>query len=354
MLFRSPRAIISDAQSSATIISKISFDVNKKYSLYGMCLKDVNDQIKEQKQNYKILQNLLQKKIILEKKEQFFIHPEREYLEYLHYIYAILDDTDLLMKTSDSDVESVAIMLNKMKSILIKKEVQIIDLDSIPKNKNFASLAAKKILQNEDMYSLYRKVYMLKEKEMEKNIKQCVKGKSNILFTDTKVQNNCARIGQIKMFSKNVPYFKKFKNILLKKWIEQSKHFFDEQTQVDLHMQMISTIRGAKEVFECCYKEYKHQDELWIWIPFNDMAKMHLKKFLLNFLKILKTRDPDFEIELMGKKVHYIKNIFLEIGCNVIKVIKQKGENIVKIKYKAGKINSRKSMISPNLSKLIS
>ncbi|MFW9877318.1 MAG: hypothetical protein ACFFG0_29870, partial [Candidatus Thorarchaeota archaeon] len=206
---------------------------------------------------------------------------------------------------------------------------------------------------NKDMYSLYRKVYLLKEKEIEKNIERCAKGKLNNIFNDTKIQNRCARVGQLKMFFKNISYFKKYQEILIKKWLEQSKHFFEEQSNIDLHIQMISTIRGAKEVFDGSYKEYKHKDELWIWIPEKDTAKIHLKKFLINFLKFLKSKDPNFEIEVKGNKTKILEDIFSEITNVEIKKIKQKKTSIAIIKYKAGSINSRKSMISPYLPKLM-
>ena len=47
----------------------------------------------------------------------FFIHPAREFREYLCFLHAILDDTDLLTKVSSRDLECVAQFLNRLKSL---------------------------------------------------------------------------------------------------------------------------------------------------------------------------------------------------------------------------------------------
>jgi hypothetical protein len=352
-----PRVILGDAQSTNTLLANLVFEMNDKYSLSNMNEKSIENQIKiasKKRKNSVILKRLLQKKIILEKNQKFFVHKDREFLEYLHFIYAILDDTDLLMKVSDSDVECVTKLLNRMKSIMVKKEVEVVDLKGIPRELTLK--AAEKILRNEDVYSLYKKIYLFKEKEIEKNIKRCIGGFSSNIFSDTKVQSGCCRVGQTKMFSKNISFFEKHKNVLRKKWLEQSKHIFEDRREIDLHLHMISTIRGAFEVFKGVYKEYKHKDELWIWIPQNEMSKIHLKKFLRSFAEVIREKENFAEVTFLGRDTKALEKIFLESNFPIIRINYRriKTFSFAVLHYRAGSINSRKTMISPHLPKLIS
>ena len=66
-------------------------------------------------------------------------------------MYAILDDTDLLTKVSDRDVICVANLLNRMKSLVEKRHVEIICLDHIPRNAQFAKAAAAKKGEKQNM-----------------------------------------------------------------------------------------------------------------------------------------------------------------------------------------------------------
>ncbi len=106
-------------------------------------------------------------------KRGLFVSPQREIVEYFHFLYAILDDTDLLSKISIRDVNCIAELINRLKTLMLGKEVEVIDLDDIPHDENFKKTAAKRILQNDEMYSLYRKVYLAKEKAHRNEFKAC-------------------------------------------------------------------------------------------------------------------------------------------------------------------------------------
>src|SRR5690606_20255447 len=136
--FSPPAASLSDAQSTNTLVAQKAFELN-----------DAN------------------------RKKPNYIHPEREYIEYLHFLYGIIDDTDLLTKVSALDVQCVASLLNRLKSLANGKKQTIVKIDDLPRNSTFPKKAAKIILQNEDMYSLYRKVFQFREKEVEKNLTLC-------------------------------------------------------------------------------------------------------------------------------------------------------------------------------------
>ena len=91
----------------------------------------------------------------VQNKCQYYVSPEREMIEYLHFVYAILDDTDLLTKVSRMDVECMASLLNRLKSLMLKKEVEIVNFDDIKEDADFTEKAAQRLLQNEDFIKLH-------------------------------------------------------------------------------------------------------------------------------------------------------------------------------------------------------
>ncbi len=129
------------------------------------------------------MRRLIQRQLAAEsERTPFFIDPLREVVEYLHFLYGILDDTDLLTKVSHRDVECVAQLINRLKSLVLQKEVEVIALSDIPRDRDSARKAATRILQNPDMYSLYRKIYLAKEDAVEENIALCAKGAAFFLL----------------------------------------------------------------------------------------------------------------------------------------------------------------------------
>jgi len=170
-------------------------------------------------------------------------------VEYLHYLYAILDDTDLLTKVSRKDVECVAELLNRMKSLMLGEETEIIQFDDLKRDETFVEKAATRILQHPDMYSLYRKIYLAKERLVEENLVSYLEGKESNFFADTKLQNGCVRVGQTKMFANNFSSYKNFADKLREKWVRDSQAFFADRREFDLYMHMISTIPGAEDLY---------------------------------------------------------------------------------------------------------
>lgn len=298
-----PVAILSDVQSTNTLVAEQAFQIN-----------DAN---------------------------RPHIHPEREFIEYLHFLYGIIDDTDLLSKVSAQDVHCVASLLNRMKSLASSKNVTVIDLQDLPRGPSFPRKAAQRILRNEEMYSLYCKVYQFREKEVEKNLLRCTKGKDLALFADTKEQNGCCRIGQTKLFAKNFPLFKKHAPKLRQVWLQQAKKVHKERSELDLHMHMINTIVSADEVYRGKEKSYKHQDELWIWIPETELAREHLKSFLIAFQSSPGCKHIQVETG-SPEDLSLFKEVF-PYPCKNTK------SNLIILRYPAGALNSRKSLISPYL-----
>ena len=342
-------SIISDVQATSVLVAENTMSINDGYSLAQMNKAKIQEQLKNKNNSHFIQSRLLQKKQIESTKDGFFVHAQREFIEYMHFLFGILDDTDLLMKVTNRDVICVANLLNRMKSLMLKKEVEIINFENISKDGNFAQKAAEVILQNKDMYSLYKKVYVYREKEVNKNLMLASKEKESSIFLDVKEQNGCCRIGQTKMFLQNVKTFQKHLPLLIQTWTGNAQKIYQEKPELDLHMHMISTIRGAEEVYKGLSLIYKHKDQLWIWLPKSDLAVEHFKSFLTSFSRAPELMDNDLSLELFGEHADKYEQIFNESFLDIPKKKIKKNISLAVLYFKAGSLNSRKSMISPYL-----
>ncbi len=359
----SPVVIISDAQSSNGMVAELAFAINDAFGISGMTKEEIASQLSSAIKDLstpskkRIAQRLLQKEIVLEKAADCFISPEREYVEYLHFLYGILDDTDLLTKLSLRDVDCVASLLNRLKTLSLGQETEIIHFDDIPRDKQFLSKAARRLLQNDDLYSLYQKIYHAKEQAVERNILLCAEGKPSTFFADTKEQNGCCLVGQTKLFAKNYPAFEKRIDSIRKMWWEEAVLAQKEKKECDLHLHMISTLAGAEELYKGVTDTFKHRDELWIWIPPTDSGIEHLKSFLNAFRSLPPLLLPMTEVEFFGHNAQDLDLIFTESFLPIPRKIAHEGKHglpIAVLRYKAGSINSRKAQISPFLPKLMS
>lgn len=346
--FTPPLAIIADVQSCNTLVAQAAFAVNDAHSLSGQTAAQIDKQIAE-KPSTSILRRLLQKKEVSQRQGTHYIHSDREFVEYLHFLYAILDDTDLLTKVSAQDVECVVSLLNRLKSLSMGKEVEVLSLADIPRDAQFAKKSAERILRNEEMYSLYRKVYVYREAEVARNLELSAKGASSNLFADTKEQNGCCRIGQTKLFMNNLPLFEKRADEIRLDWLKVAVETQKKKPEIDLHIHMMSTIVSAEEVFKGTSGKYSHSDELWIWIPSTETAVIHLKRFLSAFQSSPGLKDNPMEVEFLGDNAEVLDQIFQESFVNIPRKRRNQGMPIAVLRYKAGSLNSRKAMVSPFL-----
>ncbi|MEN9343926.1 MAG: hypothetical protein RLZZ453_713 [Chlamydiota bacterium] len=347
-----PVTLIADAQSSNVLCAEMAFQMNDRFGTRGMSAKEIQSQVNSNK-NKRILAQLLQRQANLEEQKGHFIDPLRETLEYLQFFYGILDDTDLLTKVSHRDLECVAHLINRLKSLFTKKEVEVISLNDLPYDEQFTKKARERILQHPDVYSLYSKVYAAKEKLVESSILEEAKGERSTFFADTKEQNGCARVGQAKLFPSNYKTFQTHRDAIEKRWLEKASDIFSHHAQIDLHMQMISTIAGAEEVYSGSQNHYTHEDELWIWIPFSDASIEHLKEFLSAFGRHLKGNA--FTAEFFGAQGKLYEEVFRESFPLLSKgsLHPKHPFSCAILRYKAGLLNSRKAMISPHLPRLV-
>ncbi|MCB1082312.1 MAG: hypothetical protein KDK63_04125 [Chlamydiia bacterium] len=356
-----PKAIISDAQSSNAIVAELAFKVNDRYGLGGMTEKEIDAQLKEMPsklqsaEEIRIYQRLLQKKKVLSQSCTHYVSPKREKIEYLHFIYAILDDTDLLTKVSRIDIECMASLLNRLKSLMLKKEVEIVHFDDIDEDKEFTTKAAQRLLQNEDFYSLYSKVYTHKEQGVDDNINKCLKGESSNVFIDTKILSYCNRVGQTKIFAKNYPTFQKAASELRKKWVDKALSIYANNGEIILHLHAISTIASAEQLYKGDKANYDHKDEMWFWIPETELALEKLKLFLNGFKGSKATQRLSFEVEFLGPNAKELSQAFKESFLPINHILPKepsKGLPIAVLRYNAGGLNSRKAMIAPYLPRL--
>jgi hypothetical protein len=357
MSSQSPMTLkLMDVQSANTLLALEAFKINDRFSFGGMDAEKIdqliNEEMKKTDSSLSILQKLFQRKMNIQKYKSSLIHPQREILEYLHFIFAILDDTDLLSKVTMIDVECMASLVNRLRSLQLKKEVEVVHFDDLNReDPSFPKIAAKKLLQNDQLYSLYKTIYEKREKAVEDHIEIILKAPTFPLFEDTKVQNGCARVGQKKLYSSNIKGFQNQKTKVLDLWIKESQSVFEKNPLIDLHLLMISTIASCQDVFQGSKVSYSHQDELWFYVPDTEMARSHLKLFLNQFKrnKVIEKKASSLKVITFGETKEDLKCCFEEsfLPC---KIEMEKGKNGFAVLYhEAGILNSRKSMISPFL-----
>lgn len=359
-----PAALIGDTQSCNVLIAEQNFLINDRYSLGGLTKEAIEKEIQEisllppSPSHTRILQRLLQRRIAGHQgSNTFYIHPQREFQEYLFFLHAILDDTDLLTKVSSRDIDCVIQLLNRLKSLSVGHEVEIVSLDDLPRDKSFAKIAAQRILQQPDMYSLYKQIYDFRELEVESNLELCLQGEVSPIFLDTKEQNGCARVGQTKMFASNFKYFSKHVNQIRKIWLKQSLEVYQDRPEIDFYLHMISTIASADEVYANCVGNYSHEDEIWIWTPPTQQASDHLATFLAGFQSVVKNiKDHNMHIEFMGPNGEEYAKVFIQNFFSIpVQITEQSDYDLpfIVLRFRAGTLNSRKSMITPFLPRLI-
>lgn len=357
-----PTVCIADAQSANVITSEFAMKIHDEYSLCGMDAKTIEEQIQalqgkaKTAKDFRILRRLYQKKEILVKNSAYFVDPRREYLEYFHYLVAILDDTDILTKMTKRDVHSVAALLNKMKTISLRQEVETVNFDEIPRDESYVEKACERLLQNEDLYSVYSVIGAKKENVIAENLRKCANKEPSNLFVDTKIQNGCCRVGQTKIFPKNHKTFEENKNAISAKWLEESFQTHQKNPEVNLHIHMVSTVPGAEELYQGTHENYPYKDQMWLWVPMVDLSVEHLKLFLSAFKNSPKIQEykEDIEVAFVGAKAKELSQIFQESFLRVTsKFLSDKTEaSYAIIYYKAGSLNSRKAMVTPYLPKI--
>lgn len=320
-----PTLVTGDVQSSNTLVSEQSLRINQRYGSFG--------------------------------KEPFFVDAQRELCEYFSYVFGILDDTDLLSKVSRRDVIALKNVLDRMRTLVDGAPSVAVSFEDIVEDGQFVRNAAKALLQNEDLYSIYASVYRFREREVEESLAAAVDGKPTLLFVDTKEQNGCCRVGQIKLFHNNIRSYESHRQGLIALWQREAEAVVAVRPNIDFFLQMVSTIPSEKEVYRGEEGSWDHKDEMWLWIPEGGVAEQHLIGFLNSFDTSPTIRSLSVEVELVGPQAENRKTLFAQNFAKArhIKVNGTSyGPTIAFIRYQAGAINSRKSQVSPFLPRVVS
>ena len=352
---------VADVQSVNVLVAEKAFEINDSYGLRGQSLASVQEQLKELLDAEHTPQNMrLQEKLIKKKQAHhrasthFFISPEREMQEYFFCLNAIIDDTDLLNKAGWRDLYCITELINRIKSIIAGKEVEVIDVSHYPRNPRYLKQAIRDVLSNEDAYSFYKEIYNHREEVVE----NCITDpqKNFRCFVDRKIQNETCAVSQLKIFPGNRKAIDEHRFELLKYWFKVKDKVRSKASEVDFFLHMISTIPGGHEAYEGKMPDNGEEDEIWLSVNYDsDQSTSRFRQFL----DYLKTSPKYSQISLhlsiegpLGHGMDLISSI-IRVSVPQMKydIVEQNDipEPIVVFKFKQGALNSRKADITPFL-----
>lgn len=357
-----PFAMTGDVQSCNILVAELAFLINDAYNRGFRSKKELLDEIKSNPKNeltpslIRIKNRSLKRLLAQNQPASYYIHPEREYLEYLTFLHAIIDDTDLFSKVTKRDLFCIAELLNRMKSIAEKNEVETLSFDDLKEDGSFVTQAVRKVVTNTDMYAIYKTIFEKREQQIEKAIVETALGKSNELFSDIKEQNGCCHISQTKIFTCNVEAIKKHFEALIGVWLEKAQEVHSNHDSIDFHLHMISTIPSADDVYQEKNDRYGHKDYIWLWVPDAAQAINHLTSFLNSFKQspVVQSNHMQYQI-LDNSGLDYqsiLKHHFID-AVAVEKIKTKKKMPVIILSFDAGTLNSRKAQITPYLPTLV-
>jgi hypothetical protein len=351
---------IADVQSANVLTAEKAFFLNDLYGTRNQSLSSINNQINEllqeehsQKQN-RLLERLLKKRQAVHRAgKTYFINAQREFQEYLFFLNAIIDDTDLLSKCGWRDISCVAELLNRLKSIQLGREVEVIDLNDMAKTPRHLKEAIRAVLTNEEAYSFYKGIY----KHREDILNSWMGSKSNykFCFEDRKIQNETCCVSQFKMFPGNRVIFSEQRDDLLKYWFSIKSLVRSKSSEVDFFLHMISTIAGGQEAYEGKMPDNGEEDEIWLSVNYDsDQSTSRFRQFL-DFLK----SSPKYSQIKLHMTIEGPASPGRNLIASILRVTvplmnfdlleKDLPEPIVVLKFKQSTLNSRKADITPFL-----
>lgn len=323
------QALLADAQSCNVLVAEQSFLLNDRYGV-------------------------LRKHAL--KEQGFYVHPLREYLDYFYALHAILDDTDLLSKVGLRDCQCVAALLNRLKTLCTGRKTEVVSIDDLSETPEGTQRAAQRLLESPDLHALYLTLYKQREQEIESTLIACVQEGDAALFADTKEQNGCCRIGQIKLFQGNQATFTRYADKLFEVWLKMAEEYAKQKKEYDLHLMMISTLESFKSASSIEKQRSEQEDALWIWAAPTSMGLDHLTRFLsaFQYLSVFQKQPP--HVTLYGPKSREWQELFrqnFKVATDIQLSQRDVKQSFAIIHYPSGSVNSRKTMISPFLPPLV-
>jgi len=352
---------VADVQSANVLTAEKAFELNDKYGTHGQSEKSIKEQLEQLQeaahtpQNLRLLERLLKKKqAIFRSGSTYFINPERELQEYFFLLNAIIDDTDLLYKCGWRDIICVTELINRMKSVILGYEVEVIDVSHYPRSPKYLQQAIRDVLVNKDIYSFYKGIY-----EHRQAVTDSWMNDANLhhrCFEDRKIQNETCAVSQFKIFPGNKPNLKKHRFDLLLYWFKVKNFVRSKASEVDFFLHMISTIPGAEEAFHGKMENKGECDEMWISVNTeSDQSTSRFRQFL-DYIKVSpKYNQIDLRISLegpSGPRRRLIGSILrASLRDLTFDVIEEERlpEPIVVFNFKQSSLNSRKADITPFL-----
>ena len=311
-----------DVQSSNVIGAKLAFDINKKLITDGPSEEELDEILQHASRNTKDTRQLRIMERALEERiaramQLGWCDSKREASDYQMFLYAILDDTDLLAKKTALDHEIVVELVNRLVSLEKNKITEVIDPTS-----------SKPLIQNPELYRFYQTVYALKEADVEKRI-QSLK-----IFNDTKKQGG-ALVSQLKIYPINV-------HTLKQNYMNVCSAWNQHKTELPLKIMMLTTVEGADDLFKGVKPKHHHQDELWLSAVDSDEGRAQLGFFLMTFFALQAKK------EIKALVPPSLTLLFDEASAGKI-LHKEHSHPWIVLMFEAGAITSRKKDISPCL-----
>jgi hypothetical protein len=352
---------VADVQSANVLVAEKAFEINDAYGMHGQSMESAKEQTLELLNGEQTAQSMRCQEKLIKKKQahhragsSFFISPEREVQEYLFFLNAIIDDTDLLSKSGWRDLYCVCELINRIKSIQAKKEIEVIDITHYPRQPRYLKQAIRDTLTCEDSYSFYEGIYKHREVIINKNI---IEPKFQYrCFEDRKIQNETCAVSQTKIFPGNRAAMKEHRFELLKAWFKIKAMISSKASEVDFFLHMNSTIPGGEEAYKGKMPDNGEEDEIWLNVNYDsDHSTSRFRQFL-DYLKISpKYTQIRLHLSIEGPLGHGMDHITSILRVSVphmkIDIVEQNDipEPIVVFKFKQGTLNSRKSDITPFL-----
>ena len=351
---------VADVQSANVLVAEKAFLINDKYGCHGQSISSIDEQLSELQKEEPDAKNLRLIERLIKKKQahhnagsHFSISPEREIQEYLLCLNAIIDDTDLLSKSGWRDIICVCNLINRLKSIILKKEVEVLDVTHYPRTPRFLKNAIQDVLKNEDTYSFYKGIYKFREDivdswmHKDKYLHRC--------FEDRKIQNETCCVSQFKIFPANRDSFNETRFKLLQHWFSIKNLVKSKSSEVDFFLHMISTIAGGKEAYEGKIPDNGEEDEIWLSVNYDsDQSTSRFRQFL-EYIK----ESPKFNQIKMHMTIEGPASPGRDLIAGILRVTVPAAtydflendlpEPIVVFKFKQGTLNSRKADITPFL-----
>ncbi len=358
---------VADVQSSNVITAEKAFEINDRFSSRGQDLASINEQLKAIGDNEKscssdlrLMERLVRKKqaLLNADKGGFFINVEREFQEYLLCLNAIIDDTDLLNKCGWRDLMCVTELLNRLKSIQLAKEVELLDFSDVPKDRRGLKRCIRQVLEHEELYSLYSKIYGHREQVVNDLIIEVKPGSDTRFFEDCKIQNHSCSVSQFKMFPRNWGALVDNRESIMMKWMEMNRAIRRKNGEVDLFLHMVSTIPGAEEAYSGKSSASGPEDEFWLTgLPEAEESVSRMRQFLASLAKSsyhnsiglrCYIEGPDFIQRQVFSKMVKDALVLDEVGFVENANLSM---TTVVFQFQQGALNSRKAHITPLLPK---